>query len=631
MKLAWEFPECGSFVVSGSDVVEDNFANEDKPSLNIFLRELIQNSLDARSPNSTGPVKVAIRQVTAEPGLMESIFGDEFMDRLKAAEGKRPEENFGRYLVIEDFGTTGLDGVWDDQNNQEDGQHWNAFWFREGEGSKQGKGANGSAGQGKITFYRMSGVRSLIGYTVRESDGATLLMGRSHFSRDYANRGKRYHRHSFWTTSKNDPRPLQDGGELNTWRDRLGLKRNREPGLSLVIPFSEAIKPETILLPLAGEFYFAIKKKRLAFSLNGAEVTHETIEKFANGIEDKDLLRERSAFTSTMRKFTSEMMAIPDEKIIKVKAGWNNESNLKATSFEKNQLESLESDFAAGNILAVRFPVTVSHKGNGRNASHFDVFLQSEEGMTASEEAFIRRDLVIGLEKHLAKGGYLQRARAITLILDEELSGFLSDAEEPTHLKWNSKRKRLRQRYASSEDLLCDVRNAAQRLLALISGSGQEVDKKALGKYFPRPGESIGKSKKKSKGRKNGGTNPEENPDVPKPVGKPFVIDDIRGGVVVKPNASIDWEKISFPIQCKIAFGYVWGDGSDPFGNYDPLDFDLASEKAFPVVYKGNVGAVVATENEIEFEVTGREFELSVKGFDTNLSLKSKLTYRMED
>ena len=64
------------------------------------------------------------------------------------------------FLVIEDFGTIGLCGRIDDSAAGDSGENWNAFWFREGEGVKPTK-SNGGAGQGKLTMYVASKIRTV--------------------------------------------------------------------------------------------------------------------------------------------------------------------------------------------------------------------------------------------------------------------------------------------------------------------------------------------------------------------------------------------------------------------------------------------------------------------------------------
>jgi hypothetical protein len=186
--------------------VEDNFALEKRSLLEVFIREATQNPLDARRDDQTGPVEVKFRVLTGDEidaAVLGELVDDEYISRLNASSATQTQ--FARpatpsVMVVEDFGTIGLQGTVDDPDQDGSGQNWNAFWFREGEGAKASTGSNGRAGQGKITYYRVSKVRSVFAYTRRASDGACLLMGRSSLKRNYAlpPSPAKYERDAFW-------------------------------------------------------------------------------------------------------------------------------------------------------------------------------------------------------------------------------------------------------------------------------------------------------------------------------------------------------------------------------------------------------------------------------------------------
>lgn len=636
MAMNWFYPEIDRWSVSGLDVVEDNFNNEEKAPFNIFLRELIQNSLDARSCENVGPVVISIRE---KSDFKADIFDREFFERLAVSENNQETKSLSNHcLLIEDFNTTGLAGKTDNPNELDEGENWNGFWWREGEGAKSGRGSNGSAGQGKITFYRMSGVRSLIGYTVRKSDGKALMMGRTHFSKDYFFNSQRYRRHSWWTSSGKKAIPLdqtESKEEFEKYLKLFGFKREiRQPGLSLLIPFTEPVDMRSVLLSLVGEFYYTIKKQRLRFEINisGKDiiVTHETIDKLAAEIKDEEIRDAKSVFTEDMRSLTESVLNIKDSDIIEASESWVNDRVLSKDCFKEKDLNIINEKFLRGEIVSVRFPVIINlRKEKIKRKSDFHVFVHSTSQMLGSEEAYIRKDLVIGLEKHLAGAGRLQPARSITLVSDEELSAFLSAAEEPTHLKWNSKRKKLINEYVSSADLLNAVRNAAPRLLALLSGEKLEKDKKALAAFFPKPVVYEAENER-SQGRKAGGNNKLDRWNLPNKRKKtvsipaPVVVEDVLGGVLLKKNPDINIKSIQPPFSCKLEFGYVWCDGSDPFTNYHPLDFDLQDEKIFSISHK-DVEIKSRFQNVVEFLVKSGDFKFEITGFDLNLRIKSKL------
>jgi hypothetical protein len=255
--------------------------------------------------------------------------------------------------------------------------------------------------------------------------------------------------------------------------------------------------------------------------------------------------------------------------------------------------------------------------------SWFDVHLEVPEDLDRVEEAYIRRDLLIGSESHLATSAYLQKARGLTLIRDDRLSAFLADAEEPTHLRWNGSRPRLAEDYSNPQATLRAVRNAAPRLLALVSNGMVKRDMKALAKYFTRPADE-GK-KHAAGGQKQGGKETTEKDTPPKPVRKPFKITTGTDRVHVGPNGGAAPKAEELPMSCVLELAYE-GLDQDPFKAYDPFDFDLALSASHAITVTG-ASVTERQANRIRFDVTEPEFALEVPGFDPNIRLRARLTY----
>jgi len=130
------------------------------------MREVLQNALDARRAQDA-PVKVTLSYRELDPSgrkYVDSVVPREHLDRYvqSVPHSYQNVAPITDCLVVEDFGTTGLTGVYDDPDKDGAGQNWNAFWFREGEGGKEGGTGNGGAGQGKITYFSTSGLNHLL-------------------------------------------------------------------------------------------------------------------------------------------------------------------------------------------------------------------------------------------------------------------------------------------------------------------------------------------------------------------------------------------------------------------------------------------------------------------------------------
>lgn len=631
MPASWHYPKIMPAEVQGRDLSEDNFAQEERSALEILIREAIQNPLDARPLGFTGAVRVclSIRQPGGfDPAYLSSLLPDEYRQRLEDSGGNPlPDVSKGALLIIEDFGTTGLEGVWDDQNKDGLGENWNAFWFREGEGAKATVGSNGRAGQGKITYYRMGQARAVFGYTIRNSDKKQLLMGRSAFRKVYKHEESKFRRHSFWCRFENEQvLPLMDDVDISQFRTAFGLKRTAEPGLSLVIPFPNEFDVDAAVQSIIAEFYLPIAIGKLEVSINGFEINASNIDDVASEVfPDKVALERKSSFSVGFRRLVQSVIKakMSGEKPVEMKPGWDRESVLKEGFFPEGELDRLRALVEKGEVLSVRFPVTVKPKSKVALQSSFEVHLQVPEDLARVEEAYVRRDLLIGSECHLASSSHLQKARGLTLIADDVLSAFLADAEEPTHLKWNGSRPRLAEDYSSPKDTVRAVRQAAPRLLALLSNGLAKRDMKALAKYFTRPASETGKSA--SGGLKVGQKGGQPDPPPPPPIRKPFLIKTSIDSVRVLPNGSAAPPVEDLPMACVLELAYE-GLDLDPFKAYDPFDFDLGDEAAHAIEVTG-AAITERGRNRIRFNVMDPAFALKVPGFDPNIRLRARLNY----
>lgn len=629
----WEYPKVGKWDVHGRDLSEDNFAQEDRKELEILLREALQNPLDARAGDNKGPVRVAMRVVTTEGkarAFLDGLLLGEYLARFVEAGGVVPPEvDSGSALVIEDFGTIGLEGVWDDQGKDGSGENWNAFWFREGEGAKSGSSSNGRAGQGKITYYRAGAVRALFGLTIRKSDGKQLLMGRSAFRREYRFTGEKWKRYSFWSNPGAEPAPVTDEKDIAAFREHFKLARTCEPGLSLIIPYPIGFSRDEAIRAVLAEFYCPIAEGRLEVGVDGVSISAENLEGLADEyLTEQELQRRRSCFSKGFRSMVHSVLAARKAGAAppQCKPGWNKGAALEDEFFPTGTVEELRRKLEDGEIVSVRFPLVVKSKSNGVRETWFDVHLQVPEELAQSEEAYIRRDLLIGGEAQLKGSSHLQRARALTLISDDSLSAFLADAEEPTHLKWNGSRPRLAEDYVAPSDTLRAVRQAAPRLLAFLSNSLSKRDKKALARYFNRP---VDEGKKPSEGgTKTGGTSapPEPPPTPPPPSRKAFRITTTKDTIQVLPNGPAELDPAELPIECVLEVAYEGLDLGDPFRAYDPFDFDLGDAGAHPIQIEGAT-VTERKDNCIRFTVEAPDFSLKVPGFDPNIRLKARLNY----
>lgn len=622
---------------SGRSLAENNFAKERRDWLSILLREILQNALDARKSDDI-PVTVDIQHRAIEgasSSFVADLIGTEHLARftesvphIQAA----PPSGIGNCLIVEDFGTTGLTGVLDDPDADGKGQNWNAFFFREGEGGKENTSGNGGAGQGKITYFSTSVIRTIFAYTVREGDLSEALIGASSFLRDYQDAGHKWKRDSYWGLTTGEGLdcihlPVQERVRIDEFRKRLGLKRHSsDTGLSLVIPSPKDVSMADAVQIVIAEFFVPIVRGDLVVSLGETRLDKSSIVATADSLLSDDRARElHTCTTREFRTFMVEAVTRSRDGPIVVAKPFDTASQLSEATFEAADLQAMRDDLEQQKLVSVRFPVMVKSRKVAAQQCFFDVHLVCPYELEHPEQAVIRRDLLIG-EEPIGAGKLRQSARGLTIISDRELSRLLLSAEEATHLRWNTRLPRLGEYYRSGPEVVAVVRNAMAKLLDVLTGGEQKRDFKLLSKYFSAPGTSPAA---RAKGRKSpkGKLPPVPGP-IPPPSPRLLTIEALVDGCRIRPARPGALEEATMPMAVAVEFAYE-GLDKDAFSEYDPMDFDLAD----PVFAVHPTGCTVSSRdlNRIEFSIDSKDFEFALSGFDTNLRLRMRLNYKEAD
>ncbi len=622
---AWQFRTLNPNENSGSSISDDNFSIEERTNVEILVRETLQNPLDARS-SANDQVKVSYRIAEvdlAQSKLAKALFSAAWMQHAKAGQlllGALPDK--ARFLLIEDFGTTGLEGAYTDSSVDGSSENWNAFWFREGEGAKHAR-ANGGAGQGKITLYLASEVRTVIALTKRKSDGKELLFGCSRFLRNYRLDGKteRWAKEARWGSEPNPDKqgtPIVDRSLIEALKQELGLSRGGESGTSFIVPLpQENLTEEGIRTAVINEFFFAISRGRLEVTVGEAVLNESSIVEASAG------LAEASRQSTSFREFLR--MAAGKSKrpaLATAKPGWH--KGFDESSFEPADLTNLKDAFELGDPIVVDLPLSIKTKRGVVQPTTFRVFLQSDEELERSEELFIRQDLAIDGEKKLKSIRAAQPVLALTFIDDQNLSEFLVCAEEPTHRTWNAQRPKVKNAYMTPNVFLAAVRNAAAKLVQLVAPVGQR-DETALAVYFADPAQAI-----KVKKGPSGDAGTKERPgdielvDIPAPKPKPVSFKPAKDGFTVRAHALPDSAFV--PLECRVETGYATVHG-DPFRLWDAADFWLDDSKRFSIDTSG-VTDLAVDGNELRFRLDKDDASIAVRGFDENRQLEVRLKYK---
>ena len=615
-------------------MAENNFAKERRDWLPIFMREVLQNALDARRAQDA-PVKVTLSYRELDPSgrkYVDSVVPREHLDRYvqSVPHSYQNVAPITDCLVVEDFGTTGLTGVYDDPDKDGAGQNWNAFWFREGEGGKEGGTGNGGAGQGKITYFSTSGLRTIFCYTIRQDDGKAAIFGASSFLRDYVYGAddRKWKRDAYWGTWHDRDEqllalPVLDSSQISAFVRCFGLKRApQELGTSLIIPEPKAFDDTVAVQITLAEFFIPILRGDLVVRIGDIEIDKSNVCAIADARLSDERARELDTCTTKgFREFMARAIANSSGGIYVVPQTLRSASEVGNDCFTAEQLVGLREALNDGQVVSVRFMTAVKPKSKPAQNCSFDVHVMLPVGLERPEQAVIRRDLLIG-DEPVGAAKLRQRARGLTLIRDDELSKLLLNAEEATHLRWNTRLPRLGEYYKDGPPVVALVRNAMGRLLDLLLEGDQQRDFKLLSKYFSMAGSSL-PNKARGKRARDGKQTPIDVTPPP-PVKKLLSIEALTDGCRVRASSASALSGVTLPLPASIDFAYE-GIDKDAFAEYDPMDFDLA-EADFVVEA---LGCTITKRflNRVELVVTSPHFDFSLRGFDRNLRLRMRLKY----
>lgn len=378
----WQFRPLNPNETSGASISDDNFADEERSNVEILVRESLQNPLDARSSDSVVRVEYKLVEVDlAASEFARSIFTNDWVRHFRAGglidNDERPARM--KFLVIEDFGTTGLEGCYEDSSREGPTENWNAFWFREGEGAKTTR-SNGGAGQGKITLYLASRLRTVFALTKRKTDSLELLFGCCRFRRNYKLESdpRRWAREARWGAESNPDelvKPISQGQMLPGINRELGLARGDEPGTSFIIPMpSEDITEAFLLHAVVNEFFFAINRGRLIVKVGTKTLDSTSITETANDMGKDCRLpkRYREFLAQTAQEAGTTATATAEDF-------WTRESKLVPAAFKEPELARLKKNLGNLNSSQWTFPWWL--KRNSREKAQLRSFVFSYNRM----------------------------------------------------------------------------------------------------------------------------------------------------------------------------------------------------------------------------------------------------------
>jgi len=568
------------------------------------VRESIQNSLDAKLPSSKN---VLVRFSLKSKSLPK--FFDYYSELIPHVEScgfnfnPETKKEF-KFLVIEDFGTIGLDGpiTRTELKSQGKSNYYN-FWWREGISLKEGRDA-GRWGLGKTVFFISSELRSFWGYTIRNNDNRELLLGKA-LLKSHQFEGNQYDYYAYFSVEDNHPIESQDF--IREFKKRFDITRKDEPGLSIIIPYPvEDISTNALIRAVIQHYFYPIIKGTLIVEVEDNSHTftidHQSIFELAKKQNWKETSWENHSVESILF-FIYNSVKTEDNNFFTLE-NYEGAPKISEVLFGNN-LESAQKRFNENYLVPLHIPVKIESIDGSIQESYFRAFIQKDETLSRPEEFYVRSGILIS-EIKMIRGN----VRALLTAEDEVVAKFLGDSESPAHTDWKERTESFKQKYKLATYTLRFIRSSIRDLIKILDIPPPGIDKDFLKEIFNIPNEV---------GKKLGELSSDEFLTDPITKDDTFNIQKITGGFKVSINKKEQFK----PINAHLEVAYNTKRGN-PFSKYDIWDFALSLEHKGvnyinPEIIGGRITRIV--ENFMMFNIENPNFALKITGFDPNREL----------
>lgn len=628
--IGWRFLQVRPEAVS-QDPTQQEFFGPEEGSAGALVREAVQNSLDARASEHTGPVRIRFRFGQSENSTFgKSDYFAGIIPHLWAQfRGSAPKaEEPVPYLTVEDFGTRGLQGdpqhtIYDEHSTSREHRNDFFYFWRNVGRSRKEEAERGRWGLGKTVFPATSGISSFFGLTVRANDQRRLLMGQSvgiihHIETP---EGRRiYEPYGYFGRFEDSDLalPIEDDGVLSGFSHDFGLSRNHEPGLSIVIPFPQKeVDPAAIAREAIRSYYLPILTGELVIQTSNStgsfQVSAENIREVIRGLDWRPMRLTADAMTAYVDFAADALGVLPLDVLVLAGQEAKSAPDALRKRVPEAELAGLQQRFDSGELLSFRLPVLVKKPGRAEN-SHIDVFLKRDDSLGSGAADFIREGLAITQTGKQPR----QPVRALALVSDKPLSTLLGDSENPAHTKWQELSDKIKDpRYIHGRSTVRLVNNSVHQLAEILSVRPEARDEKLLSDIFFLPAEEPDASTRAPKRQKDASGETGPPPEIPDPPRPGISLAQVAGGfrisAVEGSGRTVEW------ITVDVAYAVASG---NPFGRYRPFDFNLAK---MPMRGKGIAIDEVAG-NRVRLRVIDPQFVFSLSGFDERRDLIVRAT-----
>lgn len=601
----WKWPSAGPNPVhQGLDL--EVFDRPDYPYSETFVREAVQNSLDAR----LDPSKPVCMRFTFHEGpkkQSEAFLADVIQFR-KQADLDIPEEwndNHVKWLVVEDFNTEGLSGSLNDRSSD----FWN-YWLNFGISNKDGRG-RGGRGIGRVTFLIASRLKTVIGYTRRYEDSRSAVCGMA-VLKAHQDGNNFLSTHAYLAQAEQGSiYSLYDSkeflGQVQTTFRFSGYDGEFTSGLGLAILYPhKKLERDGILAAAIANFSPAIMDGTLVLDVDGivlnkssmAKVAEEVSENFNDVAIKEGVSRYLDLIKHTKNPPEHEIMWPTRSK------DWH---DLKESDMVKSILDKLENQCHV--VCSIQMYLEQHGKENL-------VELKAVVAATPPEKRSINQLFRGGMSlPDVWSKSDQEQFDLVVSVEDSLLVTYLNLCEGKAHLELLENEEvlqKLEQRgFTNRRKIKRAVKSFLKDMCWLLTPDILEPSADVFKKFF-----SIPKPTKRPSPQRQG---LDDSPDdmIPLPLNlAPFLVEHLTEGCRVRANP--EYDESAWPINLTVTFAYANGARRPPWDEHDFLleNLSLHYEDCQITTRKGN---------RVRASDCGSNCSIRVTGFDTNRELDATI------
>lgn len=603
MSASWIWPEVGPAPVNqGLD--SEMFDRTDYPYTETFVREAIQNSLDARL-NKSKPVTMRFT-FHAEKGGAQKNFLEQAM-RFRAEAGLDvPDEWRGgqvKWLSVEDFNARGLA----DDLTKRNSDFWN-YWLNFGLSNKDGSG-RGGRGIGRVTFLIASRIHSVIGHT-RGSNGNTASCGMAVLRAMPDGNGFRS-THAYLARDVNGSvYQLHDAPEFHAELRKTfrfaGYDGEFSSGLALAVPYPhQELTSSRILAAAIENFAPAIIDGLLRLDVDDRELSADSILQVAMNTGVTECFNNRAIRGDVKRYLNLIKRSLAEQNPARVflpGALVKDLQNLR----QAPSTGTMQKSLSEGNhvIVSVAFPL---ERNGTTNEVDLRAILRKTPEACEPIERFFREGMALP-EVRARNPGELD---AVLLVDDGPLATYLNCCEGKAHLdllESNEVRQKLTDTGFNGVTVKRLVKRLPGELRNFLIPDTTAPDAQVFDRFFAKPSDKPAKTRKKPK-------EPPGVSDPPEPVRKPpiFITETLMDGLRIRANPDCR----NWPLNVTVTLAYADGTRRASWSRHDFRLRDLNIQHSGCNVEVGG--------NRMQARDCGPETAIAITGFDANRELDATI------